>query len=228
MRLARYAARLQFEIAPRTRELADRAISSGALETISGTRIGNELRLLAREPDPIAAFKAVTDLGLPWSLDAALVREALLLLPPDGRPDLLVLAATFAQQPQKQLTSELDHLGFNAPDRDAIIEAATHAPELARRLANTTSNSEIAREVGTAGIETLALASAQGARSQSLRWLQQLRHLRLQITGDDLKTNGLPEGPTIGKALAAARDALLDGRADDRASQLAVALKASE
>ena len=56
-RLARYAARLQFEIAPHTRELASEAIDNGALQTISGTRIGNELRLLANEPDPIAAFE---------------------------------------------------------------------------------------------------------------------------------------------------------------------------
>jgi tRNA nucleotidyltransferase (CCA-adding enzyme) len=228
LRLARYAARLQFEVAAHTRELATQAITSGALDTISGTRIGNELRLLARESDPIAAFAAAANIGLQWSLDATITRTALDNLPSDGRPDLLVLAATFAHQPPRQLGSELDRLGFNAPDRDAIVEAASQAHDLARRLANATSNSEIAREVGGAGIETVALASAQGARSQSLQWLQELRHLTLQINGDDLRKNGLPEGPEIGKALQAARDALLDGVAPDRDAQMTAALEASE
>ena len=48
-RLARYAARLGFEIEPRTRELAEAAVSGGALGTVSGTRIGNELRLALAE-----------------------------------------------------------------------------------------------------------------------------------------------------------------------------------
>jgi tRNA nucleotidyltransferase (CCA-adding enzyme) len=228
LRLARYAARLQFEVATHTRELATQAINNGALDTVSGTRIGNELRLLARELDPITAFAAVADLGLPWSLDAALAKDALSSLPPDGRPDILVLATTFAHQPPEQLASELDHLGFNATDRDAIVEAATESTSLAQRLANTTSRSDIARTVGAAGIETVALASAKGAPSQSLLWLQELRNLKLQITGDDLRKNDIPEGPMIGKALKAAKDALLDGLAPDRDAQMTVALKASE
>jgi tRNA nucleotidyltransferase (CCA-adding enzyme) len=82
--------------------------------------------------------------------------------------------------------------------------------------------------VGTSGTETVALAAAQGSPSQSLTWLQDLRHLALQINGDDLIRNGIPEGPRLGRALQAARDALMDGRATDRESQLRVALKAAE
>ena len=52
-RLVRYATRLGFEIEPHTRALADRAIAGGALRTVSGPRVGAELRLLAREPNPV-------------------------------------------------------------------------------------------------------------------------------------------------------------------------------
>jgi tRNA nucleotidyltransferase (CCA-adding enzyme) len=234
MRLARYLARLGFEVAPHTRALATEAISGGALDTVSGTRIGNELRLMATEPDPVAAFQAADDLGLPWSLDTKIARSALDALPADGRPDLVVLAATFARgassqhRAEAELASDLDQLGFTASDREAIVEAVTQAHDLAKRLANTTSRAEIDRTVGTAGIETVALASAQGARSQSQTWLQELRHLQLQITGEDLIQNGIPEGPRIGKALQAAKDALLNGLATDRESQLRVALTTPE
>src|SRR3954470_4663156 len=50
LRLARYAARLGFVAEPRTDGLAAAAVAAGAVATVSGERLGNELRLLAREP----------------------------------------------------------------------------------------------------------------------------------------------------------------------------------
>lgn len=222
LRLARYSARLNFAIAAHTRKLAGDAIANRALETISGTRIGNELRLLATEPDPVAAFEAVAALGLPWTIDATIARKALQVLPAEGRPDLLVLALVLGSN--EPVGEGLDHLGFTAADRDAIADAAT-APSLARRLAGLRRGSEISGTVGTAGIETVALAFAHGSPPQSLTWLRDLRHRALAISGQDLIDSGLPEGPMIGTALKAARDALMDGAATDRESQLRVALE---
>jgi len=221
LRLARYAARLGFEPAAQTRELAAAAIADGALETISGNRVGNELRLLANEADPVAAFEMAAELGLPWGIDREAARRALAVLPADGRADLLVLACVLSPE-------QLEGLGFNAGDRDAISEGAAKAGELARRLAEAGSRSEIVRAVGTSGTETVALAFSHGAAPQALTWLRELRHLRLAITGDDLIANGLEEGPQLGLALQAARDAMLDGQAPDRESQLAAALKPAE
>jgi tRNA nucleotidyltransferase (CCA-adding enzyme) len=228
LRLARYAARLGFEVAPHTRALADQAIRNGALDTVSSTRIGNEIRLLASEPDPVAAFEMVAALDLGWSIDGKLARAALAALPPDGSRARVVLAAVFASEARDAMAARLDDLGFTSQERDAIVQAATEAVALAKRLARVTSGAEIARTVGTAGIETVALASAQGTPSQSVTWLQDLRHRRLNITGDDIKASGIPEGPEVGRALQAARDALMDGLAMDRESQLRVALKAAE
>jgi tRNA nucleotidyltransferase (CCA-adding enzyme) len=230
LRLARYAARLGFTIASRTRALAADAIKSGALQTVSGTRLGNELRLLASEPDVIAAFQATAELGLPWTVDPELAGRALAVLPSDGRPDLVAFAAVFARSELRtpQLSAELDRLGFTAANRERILEAVFEATRLAERLRQATTRVAVAHAVGTAGIETVALASAQGAPDQSLLWLRELRHLRLQITGAELIEHGIPEGPQIGIALQAATDALLDGQATDRDSQLAIALKAAQ
>ncbi len=221
MRLARYAARLGFTVAPHTRELATEAIASGALETVSGTRIGNELRLLAAEPDPVAAFEAATGLGLPWTIDAPLARQALNNLPPDGRGDIVVLATV-------SLGDDLDGLGFSAGDRNAILEARTRSGEVARELEAVKTRSKAARVLSHVGVETIALACAQGDPSQPRLWLDDLRHMALQINGDDLREAGIAEGPAIGRALQAARDAMYDGEATDRESQLAVALKAGQ
>ena len=54
LRLVRYAARLGFEPEERTDRLAAEAIAGGALDTVTGSRLGAELRLLLREPQPAA------------------------------------------------------------------------------------------------------------------------------------------------------------------------------
>ena len=221
LRLARYAARLDFTIAPHTRELAAAAIAAGALETVSGPRIGGELRLLALEPDPVAAFQSAAGLGLPWTIDAPLAAAALRVLPTDGRPDIVVLSAA-------KLGDDLDSLGFTAADRDAILEARTRSPDLAARLAVVSSGAGIARAVGSAGVATVALASALGPPAAPQRWLGELRHMKLQISGEDLRAAGIAQGPSIGRGLQAARDAMYDGLGSDRDSQLRVALQAAK
>jgi hypothetical protein len=55
------------------------------------------------------------------------------------------------------------------------------------------------------------------------RWLDDLRHRALAITGDDLVAAGL-QGPAVGRGLEAAMVALLEGRAPDRETQLAAAV----
>ncbi len=64
LRLARYSARLGFEIEPHTRELAERAIADGALATVSGDRVAAELWLAARDRDGRGAMRALGELGV--------------------------------------------------------------------------------------------------------------------------------------------------------------------
>jgi tRNA nucleotidyltransferase (CCA-adding enzyme) len=234
LRMVRYAARLQFEIAPHTRELADAAVAGGALDTVSGTRIGNELRLLAAESDPVAALSALAELGLDEAIDVAFsfnqerqatAREALQELPADGRPELLVLSVALLGVERESAAVLLERLEFTAADAGAIIDAATRAASVTQALAMAQTGSAIAHAVGNAGVTTVALAAALGRSRGPQRWLNDLRHRRLQITGDDLIEAGIPEGPQLGQRLAAARDAMWDDVASDRESQLAVALE---
>lgn len=233
LRLARYAARLNFTVAPHTRELADAAVATGALDTVSGTRIGNELRLLAAEPDPVAAMAALAELGLDRAIAAivefgperqTLAREALKQLPDDGRPLLLVLSIAVLGSERKAAARLLERLEFTATDAAVIVEAATRAADVTAALTRAESGSAIAHAVGNAGVITVALAAALGRPERPRQWLNTLRHLQLQITGDDLIAAGIREGSEVGQRLAAARDAMWDGTATDRGSQLAVAL----
>ena len=233
-RLVRYASRLGFEIEPHTLSLANAAIGGGALGTVSGPRIGGELRLLAREEDPVAGFMSLRALGLDRAVhpgfgldDEALARRALELLPADARRDRLVLAVAGRHVPAAELVRLLDATAFEAEDRDAIVASAARADELARALAVAQAPSQIAAAAADAPAELVALAGALGPERQAREWLETLRHVRLSINGRDLLAAGVPEGPAIGRGLRAALAAKLDRRASGREQELAEALSAA-
>jgi tRNA nucleotidyltransferase (CCA-adding enzyme) len=234
LRLARYASRLGFAVEPHTRELLAAAIAGGAVKTVSGSRIGSDVRLLASEPDPIGVLRCLGELGLAAEIhprfgvrDGELARRAIALLPGDGRRDRLAIALAVADVPAGELAALLQALAFEASDRDAIVAAASRAPELARSLQEARLPSEIAAAAEGAGPELVALAGALGPERQARTWLTDLRHTRLQIAGTDLLAAGIPEGPAIGRGLRAALAARLDGRACGREAELAEALQAA-
>jgi len=218
-RVARYAERLGFAVDGRTRELAAAADPS----TVSGDRLGAELRLALREPDPSAALEAVRDLNPAYLPDGFEPRPralaaALELLPADGRPDLVTLAACTAGMDVSTLLAWLDDMGFTASERDVVAassRAATAAPLHAAR-----TNAEIARAARGAPVEAVALAGGNNAR----RYIDELRHVRLEIGGDDLLAAGIAEGPEIGERLQRALDRKLDGEVSGRKEELAAAL----
>jgi tRNA nucleotidyltransferase (CCA-adding enzyme) len=224
-RVARYAARLGFDIEPHTATLAADAVAAGVADRVSGARIGNELRLALREPDPLAALEQVTALGLaPWlQVDRRLTAAALELLPDgEGREDLLVLAAAQAEDGD-DADQRFAGLDFKASER-AVLRAAAAAPRLAAAALAARRPSQLARVLRTVPVEAAALAGAHGAAEPVRRWLDDLRHVTLAIDGDDLLAAGVPRGPQIGRRLAATLDRVLDGELPaERAAQLAAA-----
>jgi tRNA nucleotidyltransferase (CCA-adding enzyme) len=217
LRLARYAARLGFEPDPATDRLAAAAIAAGALDTVTGSRLGAELRLLLREPQPQALLALERHglgralLGDAFAVDPDAVRRALALTPPDARGDLAALVTTHP-------TADLDALAFPAAERDLV--AAT-IPDLRDDM----SDLELWRAARRARPESVAAAGAVGAAGAARRWLDDVRHRRLAIDGNDIVAAGL-EGPAVGEALDRATAAMLDGRAPGREEQLAAALGA--
>jgi tRNA nucleotidyltransferase (CCA-adding enzyme) len=235
LRLARYASRLRFEVEPHTLELAEAAAESGALATVSGSRAGAELRLLAAEADPVAALEQLSRLRLDRAIhtgfgldDPSLARRALELLPGDGRRDLLVLGLAARAIPARELSPLLDSFAFEAGDREAIVSVAARAPGLAEALHEASSRSGIAEVLRGAGPELVAAAGALGPIEAARDWLDHLRHVRLEIDGADLIAAGIPEGPAIGRGLRAALVAKLDGLAHGRDAELAHALQAAK
>jgi tRNA nucleotidyltransferase (CCA-adding enzyme) len=219
-RMARYAARLGFEVERHTRALAAAAVAGGALATVSGPRIGSELRLAAGEPDALAALSCMAELGLvpaaahPLSVFA----DALALLPHDGRADLLVLGAW--------QVGRFAALGFSASEL-TVLDRLVRAKELAVDACSAGRPSALRTLLDVEPVEAVALAGALGAREPVRTYLDVLRHVRLSITGADLLAAGVPEGPEVGRRLRAALAARVDGEASaGRDDELGAALSA--
>jgi tRNA nucleotidyltransferase (CCA-adding enzyme) len=243
-RLARYRARLGFAIEERTAELAASAVATGALATVSGARIGAELRLALVEPDPLAALAQLDALGLLGALhprlrfESALAGRALALLAADSesddRPELLLLAALALPlalradaNPQSEITALLERLEFTAGERDRVADAAGAVPALIDALPGAARPSQLRARVLRVPPEGVALAGVLSAAGESAarRWLTELRHVRLRIGGEDLLAAGVPQGPEIGRRLEHTLSMRLDGELpDEREAQLRAAL----
>ncbi|MCW3016149.1 MAG: tRNA nucleotidyltransferase [Solirubrobacterales bacterium] len=218
-RVARYAVRLGFAVDAHTAALAARADP----RTVTGVRLGNELRLALRERDPLAVLRtaqALNGLLLPEGidLDPRRLPDALALLPAGGRDDLVTLAACCGPVDAATLVAWLADLGFSAAELDIVAagsRASTYMP-----LHRARSGSDIARAVRGVPLEVVALAGG----AQAERWIRELQDVRLQITGEDLLAAGVPEGPAVGRVLQRVLDQRLDGTLEGgRDAELAAA-----
>jgi tRNA nucleotidyltransferase (CCA-adding enzyme) len=223
LRLARYAARLGFAAEPATERLAAAAVAGGAVASVSGERLGTELRLLLGEPQPAALLElerhglGAAVLGPELRVPRELVEAAQAACPPDARADLVALAACCTGFEPAALAARLDALGFPRRERETLVRAAA--------LARVASETALWRRLRREPVEAAVLLAAMGgpAGEAARRWLEEGRRLRLAITGHDLVAAGL-SGPAVGAALEAATEAMLAGSAPDRESQLAAAL----
>ncbi|HEY7150281.1 MAG TPA: hypothetical protein VH391_01245 [Solirubrobacterales bacterium] len=202
IRAARYAARYGFTLEPATAA----RLQEADLGAVSRDRRVAELRKLAAEPEAPKGFALLAD----WGLFA---------LEPDVRELIGAVSALLGAPPWAGMA-----------DRDeAILEAALgRGLDEARRLAETRPSrpsEAVALARGASGAE-LALARALGAE-----WLDpyvsEWRRVRLEIDGDDLLSEGISEGPAIGRGLTEAMRAKLDGEVNGREEELAAALRAA-
>ncbi len=243
-RLARYRARLGFAIEERTAALATAAVAAGAPATVSGARIGAELRLALAEPDPLEALAALDALGLLGALhprlrfERELAGRALDLLATDAesgdRADLLPLATLALPlalradgKPRSEIAALLEWLEFTATERDRVADAAVAVPALIEALPAAVHPSQLRAVALRVPPEGIALAGALSATAElpARRWLGELRHVRLQIGGEELLRSGVPQGREIGRRLEATLRMCLDGELpDERDAQLRAAL----
>jgi len=243
LRLGRYRARLGFEVEPDTARLAESALASGALESVSGGRIAAELWLVTEESDA-RAFAALGELGvlqalaLPAAFDEQLLLEAISLLPPDGIAGVLEMAVLFhpvappGDDAREAAGALMERFEFLAETRERVLAAAFDSFALRAGIERAQQPSELRGLLAGRPVEAIAIAGALGGRRSPeiarrvSTWLSDLREVKLEINGADLLAAGMSEGPEIGRRLERVLDLKLDGElAPGREQELRAALE---
>jgi tRNA nucleotidyltransferase (CCA-adding enzyme) len=232
LRALRYEARLGGRLDAHTEELARAAIAAGALDTVSGKRIRDELLDLLREPDAPSALQRMRDLKLDcalhpaWRVMPERGASALLACAETGADPALASLAALMVPDAEALHPLLDRLALTRHERDRVSRAAEVGGHLAHRLATGMADSQIHDLLHGEPPETLAVALAWGAPGEPvLRYVSRVGGVRLEVTGDDLVAAGVPESPALGDALAETLRRKLDGEVSGREEELAMALR---
>ena len=202
LRAARYAARFGFELEPET----GRLLRDADLSTVSEDRIDNELGRIAAEDDPSAALRLLVEWGVMPSLDP-------------GAPDRVAEVT--------RLASAEPWSGWVDRELAVVLAIVRPLPQI-RELAAATPErpSEAVRLAAT--WDPAQLLVARALRAEWLdRYAGEWRHVGLEITGDDLLAEGVPEGPAVGRGLEAAHSGKLDGEICGRDEELRIALAAA-
>ena len=203
-----YANRLGFRIERRTRRWIADAARDGGVDRISGDRLRRELSRLLSEPRRAAAVSQLSRLGLARAVHprlslgprtrARLLRaERLNAKSPSGVTWFAYLLVWCAEVTDSEATAVSARL--NLPRAQA--RALRRWPSLlARSAASDPLPSKLSAD------ESLALEGAL-ARRRTAGLLP-----LVSVRGRDLVQAGIPSGPAIGRALAAARSARRLGR----------------
>lgn len=199
LRAARYAARFDFELEAKTEEL----LRAADLSTVSDDRVQAELRRIAGEEDPAKAVSLIVDWRILASIDPAAPERVAKVVE-------LASASPWAGWADRKLAVMLA-IVRPLPQIRELSSAAPERPSEAVRLAEPWDPAQ------------LLVARALGAEWLD-RYADELRLIELEITGDDLLAEGIPEGPAIGRGLEAARSGKLDGELSGRDEELRVAL----
>jgi tRNA nucleotidyltransferase (CCA-adding enzyme) len=236
LRGVRFEIRLGFRFDRATEVLARAAVSGGAIDRLSGSRLLRDLGLLLDEDGAPSSLARLAELGLLSAvdphLDLAAPAPALLdgladglswhrgELPADPslEPWRAYLTALIWSHPSMTPAELTDRLGLAGSRRDRLVSARGRLAAVSALLADSDlPPHRLSAELSGLDAEELLVLRAALPSSAARVGEELLRHRRLElgIGGGDLLAHGHAPGPAIGRALAATREARLDGRIDE-------------
>ncbi|MEA3310138.1 MAG: CBS domain-containing protein [Chloroflexota bacterium] len=238
LRAARFEARLDFHLDPRSEALIADALP--LLDRVTGGRLRHEMAQIFHEARPEAALARLQTLGALPQLDPALVADA--GIAQRFQQLRAELDATFWRLDEEDLltlywalflygleSSVLRRIAKRLIMPSALSEPLFQLPDLQRQLMQLDYLEQPAEIVAL--LESLTspllaaawlLAREECAREKIVHYWQEWRHIRPLCTGDDLRAWGLPPGPSYRRILDALRTARLNGEISTRAEEEAL------
>ena len=231
LRAARYTVRLGFTLHPQTEHRLSRDTSY--LDTISGARLRHEFERVLQEGKAVSTLEMLHRLGALRSIHPFLALD-----PPTERALRLAENSQHADKPSIYL-SILSH-GMNAQERTFLIDRLHLTSRWAQVVDDTgRAQSAIRDEPSTAGemsrseiylrlrgLDEAAILGcalfAEGCREAQrlMLYLNELRHIKPILNGNDLLDLGVPQGPLVGDLLHDLLVARLDEQIETRQDEI--------
>lgn len=233
LRGVRLGSRLDLQLGARTEDLAKAAIEGHAFDPLSSSRLCHELILLLEDRAVASSLRLLDQWGFmdvlgrvepvaqsDWHLLEALIllRQQLERSQTESIPVrwwLTYLMGLFWSTPRRTRGRLSDRLGLD-PEMSILM---TTFPERLQTTQDRLADSTILPHEVCSVLEShqpeeivlLQATSTSSARRWVERWLAELRDIRLQIGGAELREAGFKEGPAYGRALESTLNALRDG-----------------
>jgi tRNA nucleotidyltransferase (CCA-adding enzyme) len=228
-RACRYAARLDLRLERRTARLARR--DAGFVMTVGPDRVRHELERIFHEDRPEKALALAQRYGLLTQVHPALTWDRWLAGrfadarwlcgagPAQERLSLLYWGVWLYRLQAGQAAGVLGALRIEGRRR-ALLESLAALLKAVGRVSPGERPSAVARRLDpfdTSAIQVALLAQERGSLHRVLKtYLKEIRPTRPLLRGDELAALGVPEGPALGRALQALREARLDKRVETR------------
>jgi tRNA nucleotidyltransferase (CCA-adding enzyme) len=237
-RAIRYETRYGFRMDAHTLALAKACIEMELVGELSSARLRDELQALLSEERVAESVRRMGELGIDRAIhphlgaDEETVRliEELDVLRAHYTPDAPAWRVRLAALAHRLGSTEIlewgERLKLRRRDAERIADAVTVAPRLTKLAGATKEPAALWARVAPHDPDgaLLALAGAKGrARKRLERYFEELRQVRLEISGGDLAELGLGESPRVGAVLAELLRRKLNGELDGRAEEIEAA-----
>lgn len=219
LRAIRYACRLDFRLEPRTKTLLERDLPY--LSTISPDRVRHEIERIFREPRAGDMIEMAGSAGVLAAIhprlqaDAAALRATESDPQNDARRAELLLGLMVQSVADRDVEPIIKRLNLNADWARLVRDVAVLRERLPDIKDENVTRSHVYRllhGLHPHAVESCAMAASDPTVEGWLRvYLDELRHVRPLLNGDDLMALGVSEGPAVGQLLAKLLDARLDG-----------------
>lgn len=244
-RAVRLEQRLGFRIAVHTERLIRNAVKMGFVSQVKGGRIMTELKLILMEKESLKSIERLEMFGLLAVIHPSLrVDESLVAWMKQGEDAIAWHSLMFPQKPvdygavrflllthqlsDTDLKSVQERLGFPEREAERLVRTREALLKTVRRhereLVDGVTGSTLFRLFGTFPDEFLlylmGVISRPEVRSSLIRVMAELKGLRREVTGDDLRSRGIPPGPLYATILEAVSMARMDGILKSRDDEL--------
>jgi tRNA nucleotidyltransferase (CCA-adding enzyme) len=240
MRILRYCARMGFKMESRTQEWFDLAMQRGLNQNLDGAAVGNEIRSLAREDNPVAALKQweaheLLSVVHPQfqrrkpdydSLNKlAKVRANLYAAGLRPRLQFPVMYYTLRRLKSREASAAMRNMEFRSSEVDAIAQLVPEAQKIVKMLKSrkTHAPKDAYFYIASLPPEMLAFIEVEmpnaAAMSKIRAYGQKWRPMRLALPVAELDALGVPRGPKFDKVLEDLFEMQLRGRARDPESR---------